>query len=130
MLHRLFGKTQTEVHLILLTYVYKQKNTNQTIMKEHLRYSDNELKEFETLILSKLKVAQNELTTYRGMLNGNEAGGSRITSGTHYSLESGAESSQREEINALAARQKKYITSLENALIRISLLMLHMQNSY
>ena len=88
-------------------------------MGEHLKYSETDLKEFEALILSKLEIAQNELASYRAMLNGKEAGSSRITTGSNYSLESGAESAQREEINALAARQKKYIVSLENALIRV-----------
>jgi RNA polymerase-binding transcription factor DksA len=88
-------------------------------MQEHLRYSDNDLNEFEALLLKKLEIAQNELESYKAMLNGKTAGSSRISSGGNHSLESGAESAQKEEINTLAARQKKYIISLENALIRI-----------
>ena len=80
-------------------------------MKEHLRYSDIDLVEFETLILQKLDAAKLELKSYKSMLNGSAPGSSKISSGGNYSLESGAESTQKEEINALAARQKKYITS-------------------
>ncbi len=83
-------------------------------MSEKIRYSAEELKEFETLLVDKLEIAKKELEIYREMLSGN---GSTLKNNA--SLESGAESSQREEVNALAARQKKYITSVENALIRI-----------
>ena len=78
-----------------------------------MRYSAEELKEFEILLLSKLEIARKELEIYRDMLTGNG------TRKANTSMENGAETSQREEVNALAARQKKYITSVENALIRI-----------
>ena len=68
-------------------------------MQEHLRYSDTDLDEFEVLLLKKLTIAKEELQSYKSMLNGKTAGGSRISSGGNYSLESGAESNQKEEIN-------------------------------
>ena len=82
-------------------------------MDDKIRYNVTELKDFETLLLDKLEIAKKELEIYREMLSGN---GSRRN---NTSMESGAESSQREEVNALAARQKKYISNVENALIRI-----------
>lgn len=84
------------------------------------RYSDEELKEFETLINRKLDKAREEYKILKDTLNRNNDEGTDATSGGNTKvLEDGAETAEKENLSQLAARQQKYITNLENALIRI-----------
>ena len=86
---------------------------------EQTRYSDKELKEFEALINSKLEIAQNELQILKNSLTRTHDSGTADTDVTSKVLEDGAETSQKESMNELAARQQKFINNLNNALIRI-----------
>ncbi|MCC5919146.1 MAG: TraR/DksA C4-type zinc finger protein [Cyclobacteriaceae bacterium] len=87
---------------------------------EKIGYSDSELKEFEELIQTKLEKARNELSFIKQSLNKNdEDGGSINLAGNSKVLEDGADTAEKENLNQLAARQQKFITQLENALIRI-----------
>ena len=86
---------------------------------EQTRYSDKELKEFEALINSKLEIAQNELQILKNSLTRSHDSGTADTDVTSKVLEDGAETSQKESMNELAARQQKFINNLNNALIRI-----------
>ena len=84
------------------------------------RYSDDELKEFESLIKSKLEKARDEFRILKDTLNRNNDAGTDATSGGNTKvLEDGAETAEKENLSQLAARQLKYITNLENALVRI-----------
>ena len=83
------------------------------------RYSDEELLEFETLIQKKIEKAQNELSILKQSLNRSDESGTGDTNITSKVLEDGAETSQKESVNELAARQQKFINNLSNALIRI-----------
>ena len=84
------------------------------------RYSDDELKEFETLIHGKLAKAREEFNILKETLNRNNDAGTDSTSGGNTKvLEDGAETAEKENLSQLAARQLKYITNLENALVRI-----------
>ncbi len=84
------------------------------------RYSDEELKEFETLINGKLDKAREEFKILKETLNRNNDEGTDSTSGGNTKvLEDGAETAEKENMSQLAARQLKYITNLENALVRI-----------
>jgi RNA polymerase-binding transcription factor DksA len=84
------------------------------------RYSDEELKEFEVLINQKLDKAKNEYKILKDTLNRNNDEGTDSTSGGNTKvLEDGAETAEKENMSQLAARQQKYITNLENALVRI-----------
>ena len=83
------------------------------------RYSDKELKEFEAIILSKLGKANNELQQLKNSLSRSNDTGTDATSGTLKVLEDGADTIEKENLSQLAARQQKFITNLENALIRI-----------
>ena len=84
------------------------------------RYSDEELKEFEKLILVKLEKAKEEYKILKETLNRNNDEGTDATSGGNTKvLEDGAETAEKENLSQLAARQQKYISNLENALIRI-----------
>ncbi|HTH55767.1 MAG TPA: TraR/DksA C4-type zinc finger protein [Cyclobacteriaceae bacterium] len=84
------------------------------------RYSDEELKEFEVLINGKLDKAREEFKILKETLNRNNDEGTDSTSGGNTKvLEDGAETAEKENMSQLAARQQKYITNLENALVRI-----------
>lgn len=84
------------------------------------RYSEEELKEFESLILKKLEKAREEYKILKDTLNRNNDEGTDATSGGNTKvLEDGAETAEKENLSQLAARQQKYITNLENALVRI-----------
>lgn len=87
---------------------------------ERTRYSEEELKEFEVLIKGKLEKAREEYKILKETLNRNNDEGTDATSGGNTKvLEDGAETAEKENLSQLAARQQKYITNLENALIRI-----------
>jgi len=84
-----------------------------------LKYSDDELKEFEDLILEKLEVAKKELNYYKEQLSRKNDQGTDDTAGAVKMLEDGAETAEKENYNQLAGRQQKFIVQLEKALIRI-----------
>lgn len=84
------------------------------------RYSDEELKDFERRIQEKLEKAREEYKILKDTLNRNNDEGTDATSGGNTKvLEDGAETAEKENLSQLAARQQKYITNLENALVRI-----------
>jgi len=84
------------------------------------RYSDEELKEFESLINKKLNKAKGEFKILKDTLNrANDEGTDSTSGGNTKVLEDGAETAEKENLSQLAARQLKYITNLENALVRI-----------
>ena len=88
--------------------------------QDKTRYSDEELKEFQVLINRKLEKAREEYKILKETLNRNNDEGTDATSGGNTKvLEDGAETAEKENLSQLAARQQKYITNLENALVRI-----------
>lgn len=87
--------------------------------EEKNRYTEEELAEFESLINEKLEKAKNELQFMKDSLTRKNDSGTDYTSGNIKMLEDGADTAEKENINQLAARQQKFITNLENALIRI-----------
>ncbi|MEJ2003592.1 MAG: TraR/DksA C4-type zinc finger protein [Cyclobacteriaceae bacterium] len=87
--------------------------------EDKTRYSDEELKEFEELILEKLDKAKAEFKILKGTLNKSNDEGTDATSGNTKVLEDGADTAEKENLSQLAARQQKFINNLENALIRI-----------
>ncbi|MBK0378052.1 TraR/DksA family transcriptional regulator [Mucilaginibacter segetis] len=86
---------------------------------EKTRYSDAELKEFKELILDKVRIAKEELNSLATSLSSPNANGTDDTAGTYKTLEDGSATLEKEQINQLAARQKKFIDQLEAALVRI-----------
>ncbi len=86
---------------------------------ERTRYSDDELKEFKEIILSKLAEARKDLEMLRSSLTHTSDNGTDDTSPTFKMMEDGSETLSREETAQLAGRQEKFILSLEAALIRI-----------
>jgi len=86
---------------------------------EKTRYSDSELQEFKDIIQEKLRMAHEELSSLASSLSNPNANGTDDTAGTYKTLEDGSATLEKESINQLAARQKKFIENLEAALIRI-----------
>mgnify|MGYP001251299793 CR=1 FL=1 len=87
--------------------------------EERKRYSEEELQEFETLITEKLEKAKTELAYIKETLSRRNDSGTDTTSGNIKVLEDGADTAEKESLSQLAARQQKFISQLENALIRI-----------
>lgn len=86
---------------------------------EKQRYSDEELKEFESLINQKLDNAKKELNFIKESLTRKSESGTDTTQGALKTLEDGADTMEKESLSQLAARQQKFINNLENALVRI-----------
>jgi RNA polymerase-binding transcription factor DksA len=88
-------------------------------MAEKTKYSKEELDEFRGIINEKLDKAREDLKLLVDQLSHKDDHGTDDTSPTFKLMDEGSEVLSREEINQLAARQQKFIQSLENALIRI-----------
>jgi DnaK suppressor protein len=87
--------------------------------QERTKYSDSELEEFKELIQRKLKEAQEDYSLLKGSLSHNDDHGTDDTGRTFNMMEDGSETLSREEVAQLAARQEKFIQSLQAALVRI-----------
>jgi len=83
------------------------------------RYSDEELDEFRQIILEKLVKAREDLQMLTDAYTHSNEHDTVDTSPTFKVLEEGYQVLSKEENSRLAARQQKFINSLENALIRI-----------
>ncbi|WP_291721216.1 TraR/DksA family transcriptional regulator [Bernardetia sp.] len=83
---------------------------------QQLRYSAEELKEFEAIINSKLAKSRDELDYLKKSIMREDAAENRTSAGN---LEDGASSMEKEQLNQLAARAQKFISDLERALFRI-----------
>ena len=88
-------------------------------MSEKNKYSADELKEFQEIINEKLEKAREDLTLLVDQLSHKDDHGTEDTSPTFKLMDEGSDVLSKEEINQLAARQQKFVQSLENALIRI-----------
>jgi RNA polymerase-binding transcription factor DksA len=86
---------------------------------EKNRYSDEELDEFKVLIQNKIEEAKKDLETLKESLS-NKDNGTDDTSPTFKLIEDGSDVLSKEETAQLAARQQKFINSLEAALVRIA----------
>ena len=87
--------------------------------KQKTKYTAKELKEFEKLILDKIKDAQGELDFIKESLLRKNLAGTDSTQGALKTLEDGADTMEKESLSQLAGRQQKFIHNLEKALIRI-----------
>ena len=79
------------------------------------RYSDEELEEFRALIEDKLNKAKEQLDFYMNQLSELADNPDAKVKG----LDDGIGTAESERLTSMAARQKKHIQHLENALIRI-----------
>lgn len=87
--------------------------------KEKTRYSDEELQEFKDIIMKKLEEARNGLEMLTEAYTTQNKNDTNDTSPSFKILEEGSQVLSKEENGQLAARQRKFIRDLENALIRI-----------
>jgi RNA polymerase-binding transcription factor DksA len=85
---------------------------------EKTNYSQSELEEFKGIIHKKLDEARRDFELLKESLS-NKDNGTEDTSPTFKLLEDGSDVLSKEELAQLASRQQKFITNLENALIRI-----------
>jgi RNA polymerase-binding transcription factor DksA len=83
------------------------------------RYSDADLAEFKALIQNKLKEAHEDFDLLKASLSHSDDHGTDDTGRTFNMMEDGSETLSREEVAQLAARQEKFIQSLNAALVRI-----------
>jgi RNA polymerase-binding transcription factor DksA len=86
---------------------------------EKTRYTDEELEEFRLLISQKLDSAKAEFRTLQGNLKDGNENGADSTNNNYLTLDDGADTAEKENLNHLAAHQLKFIKSLEAAMVRI-----------
>ena len=101
--------------------IFKQKamKENNNGDSKKTKYLDSELEEFKQIILAKLKKANQDFELLTEAYSNNSEHGTNDTSPTFKVLEEGQQVLSKEENSRLAARQQRFITNLENALIRI-----------
>lgn len=92
---------------------------NNITMAEKLRYSDEELEEFKTIILEKLAKARKDYELLRANVMNTDGNDTADTSSTFKVLEEVASTLGKEEAGRLAQRQAQFIAHLQNALVRI-----------
>lgn len=90
-----------------------------TTMDPQLRYSEDDMKEFETIISEKLTNSKKELAYIRESLSRKNDHGTDLTGSGYLSLEDGAETAEKEHLNQMASRLQKFTAQLELAMIRI-----------
>ncbi len=83
------------------------------------RYGKKELGEFRQIIEEKLEKSRSDLELLTEAYTNHNENDTNDTSPTFKVLEEGYSVLSKEENSRLAARQQKFITNLENALIRI-----------
>ena len=88
-------------------------------MAEKTRYSDEELEEFRAIINEKLAVAERDYEKMKKAIMNVDGNDVDDTSPTYKVMEEGANTLSKEETTHLAARQLKFIQSLQAALVRI-----------
>ena len=88
-------------------------------MAETLRYSDAELAEFKEIIVNKLRSAKEEYTYLVNQIRHENENGTDDTGSAYVAIDDGSASQQKESVSQLAARQQKFIDSLETALVRV-----------
>ena len=86
-------------------------------MENTLRYSDADLQVFETLLTEKLNKAYEQVESLQVQLIEMEES-IEDSSGMHY-MNDGNYSEQIEFLNGMVHRQRKHISDLENAIMRV-----------
>lgn len=84
-----------------------------------IRYSDQDLAEFKSIIEEKINQAQEDLHLIESTFKNDSNNGTDDTSPTFKAFEEGSETMSKEANVQLAIRQEKFIRDLKNALLRI-----------
>jgi RNA polymerase-binding transcription factor DksA len=86
---------------------------------QQVRYSEEDLKEFEEIILKKLEQSRKELLYIKQTLNRKNDQGTDLTVANMKMMENNADFMEKENLSQLAARLQKFIAQLEAAMARI-----------
>jgi len=92
---------------------------DQTTETKKTRYNDEELEEFKAIIMDKLAKAREDLKLLIEAYSNSSENDTNDTSPTFKVLEEGQQVLSKEENSGLAQRQERFISNLENALVRI-----------
>ncbi|HCY98123.1 MAG: TraR/DksA family transcriptional regulator [Polaribacter sp.] len=84
-----------------------------------LRYSDEDLQEFKSIIDKKIERAQSDLALLQSAYKNDANNGTEDTSPSFKSFDEGSDVMSKEANVQLAIRQEKFIRDLNNALMRI-----------
>ena len=84
-----------------------------------VRYSDEDLAEFKSLIQEKIKNAEKQLKLYQDAYKNGSSNDTEDTAPTFKSFDDGSNTLSKEANSQLAIRQEKFIRDLKNALVRI-----------
>lgn len=87
--------------------------------KEKIRYSEQDLVEFDLIITEKLDAARKELSFIKDSLSKRNDTGTDSTANSAKLMEDGADTAEKENLSYMAGRLQKFIQQLESALIRI-----------
>ena len=87
--------------------------------EEKTRYTDEELQEFKAVIEEKLALAKRDYESMKANLMNADRNDVEDTMPTYKNLEEGSCTLSKEETQALAERQLKFIRGLQAALVRI-----------
>jgi DnaK suppressor protein len=93
-------------------------NSTGTKQEAQLRYSSIELKEFEDLLMDKVRKDKAQLAQLKEAIS-MKSTGMDDNIGRIRSLEDGVDAFEKEYLNQLAARIQKHISQLEDALVRV-----------
>lgn len=93
--------------------------TEQTDNIGKVRYSDEELAEFKSLILEKMEKAEKDLALLKETFANDRSNGTDDTSPTFKAFEEGSDTMSKEANSQLASRQEKFIRDLKNAILRV-----------
>lgn len=88
-------------------------------MTKKTRYTDEELEEFRSIILEKLRITREDYAATMRVLTNQDSNDVDDTSPTYKALEEGSSTQSKEELVQMAQRQQKFIQGLEAALVRI-----------
>lgn len=87
--------------------------------KEKTRFTDDELQEFKEIIEKKIAEADEDLQILKNTLSLKDDHGTDDTGRSFNMMEDGSDTLSREETAQQALRLERFVTSLQNALIRI-----------
>lgn len=107
------------LNFIFVNEIISALKKNYDMSNEKNRFSDSELEEFKLLIQNKLLEANDDYKLLIGSLSHADDHGTDDTGRSFNMMEDGSETLSREEVAQLAARQEKFIQSLQAALVRI-----------
>lgn len=109
------------IHSLIVYNLHTESNNDffDMVIEPKLRYSDEELKEFEILISEKLEKAKKELSYIMDSITRKNESGTEATAGGILTMDDSAETAEKEQLTQLAARLQKFTNQLEMAAIRV-----------